>query len=81
MKTVGIKATFNEVYVNPETKSSFHMFTTDDFCETVPIRSDYVKIKLDPGDRVRLDFQAIAFINDKGKTDCFLATKVVGKLC
>lgn len=81
MRTVGIKGTFTGIYTNPDTDVTFCMFTTDDFCETIAIKIEFVKVELNPGDKVRLDFNALYFVNKKGETEAFLGCKVVGKLC
>lgn len=81
MRAVGIKGTFTGIYTNSDTNVVFCMFTTDDFCETIAVKKEYVSLDLKPGDKVRLDFNAFYFVNKKGETDAFLGCKVVGKLC
>lgn len=81
MKSIGVKATFNGVYTAEKTGTKFFMFLTDDFAEQVAIKAEYVKVDLKPGDKVRLDFVSIYYLDDHGNASSFLATKVVGKLC
>lgn len=79
MTAVGVKAIYNGEFVNPDTKVKFFMFSTLDFCENIAIKADYVRIPLVPEQIYRINFESVAFVNDKGKTDSFLACKVVGK--
>ena len=81
MTAVGIKCVYVGEYVNPDTKVKFHMFSTCDFCESVAIKADYVRIPLVVDQIYRVNFESVAFVNDKGRTDSFLACKVAGKVC
>lgn len=80
MTAVGVKAVYTGEFVNPETKIKFFMFSTCDFCESIAIKADYVRLPLVADQIYRVNFESVAFVNDKGKTDSFLACKVVGKV-
>lgn len=78
MKNIGVKAVYDEKFVNKDTGERFGIFLTKDFCERVAVKEEYIKENINIGDVVRLDFVAIPYISKNGENTAFLACKVVG---